>query len=166
MALNAIATAFDAAVGWSWSIKIDGMLFSEITQVDGIKLEADVVEYKANTILPIPGLYVHRKLPGRMKSGTIDITRAAFGVDKGQDFTNWLTKIWDGSFLSGGSKDVVIMINDFGAIPVMKFCAHAALPTTIAYGSLKAGDTNVLTEKVTLHHNGMYVGSNASAFKW
>lgn len=159
MGVTGALAAFDTAVGWSWSLTIDGMTFTEISQVDGVKLEADVVEWKTNTIA---GLYIHRKLPGRMKSGQITLTRGAIGADGGKYFTDWIESVWQGQ-MTTARRNAVIKIHGYTipvSPPLASFTAYRCWPTAIEYGAFKAGDNNVMTEKVTLHHEGLYVGSN------
>lgn len=157
-----LVSAFDVAVNYAWSISIEGITFAEITQVGGVKMESDVVEYKANTIA---GLYIHRKLPARMKSGTLTLTRAAYGIDEGKAFVEWMTGVWGGQFLGGATaKDVHLSLNDFTALGKQKFTAWQCVPASIDYGTWKAGDANVMNEVITLHHCGLYPGSNAATY--
>jgi len=149
------ADVLDTAVGWSWMCTIDGVPFTEISQVDGVKIQLDVVELK--TINALTGTYLRKKLPGKMKSGQLTLTRGAIGPPSGTVFTAWLTDVFEGN-MATARKNVILQIRDYMAIPVASFCAKNAWPSAIEYGSFKAGDANVMTEKVTLDHEGLYVG--------
>jgi phage tail-like protein len=146
--------ALDTSVGWAWMITIDGVPFTEITQVDGVKIVVDSIELKTNTAT---GQYLRKKLPGKMKSGQLTLTRGAIGPPSAKVFTDWLTDVFQGN-MSKARKTVVITILDYMAAPVATFCAKNAWPTSIEYGSFKAGDANVMTEKIVLDHEGLYVG--------
>jgi phage tail-like protein len=150
-------------VGWSFGLEIDRMVFSEITKIEGVKLEADVIELKTQSLL---GQYTRKKLPGRMKSGTIVVTRALPLVGTTYEFTEWIGKVFSGDMVSARRNAVIRVFMTaglaFGGTPigvgpeVMRFVAFNAWPTTIEYGNFAAGDTGTLNEKVTLHHEGLY----------
>src|SRR5580704_3013829 len=112
-------------------ITIDGVPFTEITQVDGVKIVVDSIELKTNTAT---GQYLRKKLPGKMKSGQITLTRGAIGPPSATVFTDWLTDVFQGN-MTKARKTVVITILDYMAAPVATFCAKNAWPTSIEYGS-------------------------------
>jgi len=148
--------ALDTAVGWSWMVEIGGWPLSEVTTVEGIKMELDAIDLKTNLAT---GGYLRKKLPGRMKSGTLTITRAAAGPPNptATHLTDWFTEVLK-TDMAKARQSVIIRILDYGGLPIQSFCAKNAWPTTVDYGTFKAGDTNVITEKITLHHEGLYVG--------
>jgi len=137
-------------------INIDGWVFSEITSVDGIKVVMDVVELKTNTPT---GQYIRKKMPGRMKSGQLTIVRGAIGPPTGTVFKDWMTEVFQGK-MKTARKNAVLTILDYGGIPIPggTFCAKNCWPSTLAVSAFKAGDTNVMTETVTLEHEGLYIG--------
>ena len=52
----------DSAVGHSFGLEFDGVTITKIQQVEGLKMEQDVIELKENSN---EGKYFLRKLPGR-----------------------------------------------------------------------------------------------------
>ena len=80
----AVFSEYDTGVGWSFGLEIDGIEIRDIQQIDGLKLEADEIELKHNTI---DGKYVNKRLPGRKKSGEITFTR---GVTDDKTWQNWI----------------------------------------------------------------------------
>jgi phage tail-like protein len=146
----------DTAVGYSWMITIDGVPFTEITEVKGVEIKVDVIDLKTNTAT---GKYLRKKIPGCMKSGTITVTRGAIGPPSGTVFTDWLTNVL-GRDMGKARKNAVITILDYMAAPVAHFCAKNAWPSAITYGNFKAGDANVMSETITLEHEGIYVGES------
>jgi len=137
-------------------IEIGGWPISEVTQVDGVKMEVDPVELKTNLAT---GTYLRKKLPGKMKSGTITVTRGAAGPPNptATHLTDWFTEVLKCN-MTAARQPIIIRILDYTGLPIQSFCAKNAWPTAIEYGSFKAGDTNVMTEKITIHHEGLYVG--------
>jgi phage tail-like protein len=138
-------------------VTVAGVPFTEITQIDGIKMVVDAIELKTNDAT---GHYLRKKLPGKMKSGQVTITRGAIGPPSATVFTDWMTEVLSGApgAMTKARKNVVITILDYSAIPVAHFCAKNAWPSSIEYGSFKAGDASVMTEKIVLDHEGLYVG--------
>jgi phage tail-like protein len=149
--------------GWSFGLEIDRMVFSEITKIEGIKIEADVIELKTQSLL---GQYTRKKLPGRMKSGTIVVTRALPLAGTTYEFTEWIQKVFSGDMASARRNATIRVFMTagpaFGGTPtgvgpeIMRFVAFNCWPTTIEYGNFAAGDTGTLNEKVTIHHEGLY----------
>jgi phage tail-like protein len=152
----AFGDVLDTAVGWAWTIEIDGIVFSEITQIDNVKIQIDPIELKTNTAT---GQYLRKKVPGKMKSGTLTLTRGAIGPPTGTVFTDWLTDVFQGN-MSTARKTAIISILDYMGIPVAKFAAKNCWPSAIEYTSFKAGDTAVMNEKITLEHEGLYIGDS------
>lgn len=64
----------DSSVGHSFGLEFDGITIKAITEVSGLKLEQDVVEYKENGP---DGKYQIRRLPGRPKAPDITLTRGS-----------------------------------------------------------------------------------------
>ncbi len=65
---------YDSGVGHSFGLEFDGIQIKAITEVTGLKMEQDVIEYKSNEAKD--GKYVIKKLPGRWKAGEIDRTHS------------------------------------------------------------------------------------------
>ena len=139
---------FDTGVGWSFGLDIDGIEIKEIQEVSGLKMEVDVIELKHNTP---DGKYINKKLPGRYKSGEITLTR---GVTHDVKWHDWIKLVMQGEMLPA-RKNGTINIYDFMGTPVQSFKFLNGWAKSIEYGTLKAGDTSVLTEKLTIAHEGL-----------
>ena len=74
----------DSAVGHSFGLEFDGITIKAITEVSGLKMEQDVVEFKQNGP---DGKYQIRRLPGRPKAPEITLTR---GLTADQSFEKWI----------------------------------------------------------------------------
>ena len=64
--------ALDSLVGNTFGLEIDGVMIKQITEVSGLKIEQDVIDYKANSD---DGKYTVKRLPGRRKPPEITLTR-------------------------------------------------------------------------------------------
>jgi len=138
----------DTTVGWSFGFEFDGITIKQIQEVSGVKMENDVIELKHNTP---DGKYVNKKLPGRPKSGEITLTR---GLTDDKSFQDWMQKSHFGDMASA-RKGGAIIVYDFMGSPLKRYKVANMWPKALEVGALKAGDTSVLTEKLTITHEGV-----------
>ena len=133
----------DKGVGHSFGLEFDGITIKSINEVSGLKIEQDVVELKENGP---DGKYVIRKLPGRPKVPDITLTR---GLSEDQSFEKWVK---DSQFGKMGDvrKGGAIIVFDYEGKAVKRYKLTNAWPKSLEIGSMKAGDTSVLTEKLVL----------------
>lgn len=133
----------DSLVGHSFGLEFDGVTIKSITEVTGLKMEQDVIELKENSN---DGKYVIKKLPGRWKAAEITLTR---GLTADQSFDKWIKDSQFGNMQSA-RKGGAIIVYDFEGNAIKRYSLTNAWPKSLEIGSLKAGDTSVLTEKLTL----------------
>jgi len=134
---------FDGGVAHSFGCEIDGQMVTQIQEVSGLKLEQIAVEMKENTV---DGKYINRFLPGRPKPCKIVLTRA---LTESSTFNDWIkdSRLGDmGKVRKGGA----IIVFDFEGNPVKRYKLENAWPKSLEIGSLKAGDTSYLQEKLVL----------------
>jgi phage tail-like protein len=142
---------FDTGVGWSFGLEIDGVEIKGIQEVTGLKLEADEIELKHNTI---DGKYINKRLPGRKKAGEITLTRGITG-DKG--WVDWIEFVFKGDMTSA-RKHGVIKLYDYKGDKSQEFKFINGWPKSLEVSTLKAGDTSIVTEKLTIVHEGLEKG--------
>ncbi|HEY5835585.1 phage tail protein [Streptomyces sp.] len=140
----------DTSVGHSFGLEFDGVVIKQITEVTGLKMEQDVIELKQNTN---DGKYVIKKLPGRPKAGEVTLTR---GLTADQSFEKWIKDSRFGK-MSAVRKGGAIIVFDYEGNPIKRYTLVNAWPKSLEIGSLKAGDTSVLTEKVVITYESMDV---------
>jgi len=133
----------DTSVGHSFGLKIDGVMIKQIQEVSGLKMEQDVIELKQNMA---DGKYVVKKLPGRPKEGEITFTR---GLTADSSFEKWIKDSQFGK-MNDVRKGGAVIVYDFEGNPLKRYKLTNAWPKSLEIGSLKAGDTSVLTEKLVL----------------
>jgi len=139
---------FDAVIGATFGFEFDKHQAKGIMEISGLKQEYDVVEVKTQTA---DGKYVVNKIIGRPKAGTVTITRA---LTEDTQFADWVKEAGDGKLpRTNGS----VIVYDTMMAPIMRYSLMDCQPATLQLGTLKAGDTNVTTEKLTLHHVGIQV---------
>ena len=135
--------AFDSGVGHSFGLEFDGVVIKQIQEVTGLKMEQDVIELKENTT---DGKYIIKKLPGRPKAGEVTLTS---GLTADNSFEQWIKNSQFGNMTSA-RKGGAIIVYDFVGAPIKRYKLANAWPKSLEIGSLKAGDTSVLTEKLVL----------------
>jgi phage tail-like protein len=140
----------DSSVGHSFGLEFDGVVIKQITEISGLKIEQDVVELKQNTN---DGKYMVKKLPGRPKAGEVTLSR---GLTGDNSFEKWVKDSQFGK-MGAARKGGAIIVFDFEGAAIKRYKLTNAWPKTLEIGSLKAGDTSVLTEKLTLTHEGCEV---------
>lgn len=140
----------DTSVGHSFGIEIDGVVIKQITEVSGLKMEQDVIELKQNTA---DGKYVIKKLPGRFKAGEVTLTR---GLTADNSFEKWVKDSRFGK-MSDARKGGAIIVYDYEGQAIKRYKLTNAWPKSLEIGTLKAGDTSVLTEKLVITYEALEV---------
>ncbi|RLK58267.1 MULTISPECIES: phage tail protein [Actinokineospora] len=140
----------DTSVGHSFGLEVDGIQIKSINEVSGLKMEQDVIELKQNTA---DGKYVIKKLPGRPKAGEVTLTR---GLTGDTSFEKWVKDAHFGK-MADARKGGAIIVYDYEGQPIKRYKLTNAWPKTLEIGSLKAGDTSVLTEKLVVTYEQMEV---------
>jgi phage tail-like protein len=139
---------FDAIIGASFGFEFDSHQAKGIMEISGLKQEFDMIEVKTQTA---DGKYVINKIVGRPKAGTVTITRA---LTEDTQFADWIKEAGEGKLpRTNGS----VIVYDTMLTPIMRYSLMDCQPATLEIGTLKAADTNVTTEKLTLHHIGIQI---------
>ncbi|MEV7027491.1 phage tail protein [Kitasatospora sp. NPDC093558] len=140
----------DSSVGHSFGLEFDGVVIKQISEVTGLKMEQDVIELKQNTA---DGKYVVKKLPGRPKAGEVTLTR---GLTADSSFEKWIKDSRFGK-MAQVRKGGAIIVFDYEGNAIKRYNLVNAWPKSLEIGSLKAGDTSVLTEKIVITYEAMDV---------
>ncbi|GAA2057359.1 MULTISPECIES: phage tail protein [Streptomyces] len=140
----------DSSVGHSFGLEFDSVLIRQITEVSGLKMEQDVIELKQNTA---DGKYAIKKLPGRPKAGEVTVTR---GLTEDNSFERWVKDSRFGQ-MSSARRNGSIIVYDYEGLPIKRYKLINAWPKSLEISALKAGDTSVLTEKLSITYESMEV---------
>jgi phage tail-like protein len=141
----------DSSVGHSFGLEFDGVTIKSITEISGLKMEQDVIELKENSA---DGIYAIKKLPGRWKAGECTLTR---GLSEDNSFEKWIKDAQFGK-MADVRKGGAVIVFDFEGKEMKRYNFTNAWPKSLEIGSLKAGDTSVLTEKLVLTYERLEVG--------
>lgn len=134
---------FDAVIGASFGLKVDGLEIKGIKDVSGLKQEFDFIEVKTQTM---DGKYHLKKIPGRQKPVTVTLTRP---LTEDDSFQKWMQLVADGK-LSQSRKAATITVYDTEYKPVKTFTVVHAQPSALEVTQMAAGANNTVEEKLTL----------------
>ncbi|GAB2630538.1 phage tail protein [Streptomyces capparidis] len=140
----------DSSVGHSFGLEFDSVVIKQITEVSGLKMEQDVIELKQNTA---DGKYAIKKLPGRPKAGEVTVTR---GLTEDNSFEQWIKDSRFGK-MNDARRNGAIIVYDYEGVAIKRYKLINAWPKSLEIGTLKAGDTSVLTEKLAITYESMEV---------
>ncbi|GAA3731587.1 phage tail protein [Plantactinospora mayteni] len=140
----------DVAVGHSFALDLDGTVISQITEVSGLRLGQDVVEFKSNTP---DGKYVIHTVPGRPHDGELTLVRPR---RDGNSFEGWIADIRAGQGGEGGSAAAVLVLDATGT-PVKRYRLVGVSPKRLEVSTITSGGTGVLTEKLVLTYEAVEV---------
>ncbi|MER7055511.1 MULTISPECIES: phage tail protein [unclassified Streptomyces] len=134
----------DSLTGNNFGLQIDGVIVEYLAEVNGITLEQDVIRHQQNNA--ITGKLETAVMPGNKKDGQCTVVR---GVTPSQAFTTWIHDSFDGK-METARKNASIILMDAEDTPVKRYNMRNAWCCKQELSSLKAGDTNALTETVTI----------------
>jgi phage tail-like protein len=138
----------EGTMGATFGLEFDGITIKAITEVSGLKMEQDVIELKENTA---DGKFIVKKLPGRPKAGEVTLTR---GLTSDNSFEKWIKDSQFGK-MTQARKGGAIHVYDYEGKPIKRYKLTNAWPKSLEIGTLTAGSTNVLTEKLTITYEQM-----------
>ena len=121
-----------------------------LSEVSGLKFEVDVIETKSVTA---EGIYEITKLPGKPKPGEIVLTRVM--RKDNDDFATWFKLGYLGKLADAGKGGSIVVMDPTNATEVRRYDVVGAFPKKLEFGQMKAGDSGVVTEKLTLVHSGL-----------
>ena len=127
----------DSSVGHSFGLEFDGVVIRQIAEVSGLKTDQDVAE-------------LQRRLPGRPKAGEVTLTR---GLTEDGSFDDWIRDSRFGK-VPDARKGGAIIVFDYEGTVIKVYNLINAWPKKLEMGRLKAGDTVVTAEKLTLAYEG------------
>lgn len=139
----ALPGPMDGAVGHSFGVEYDGVMIKKITEISGLKMEQDKIELKQNTN---DGKFSITNLPGRPKAGQITVSRA---LTDDKSFETWINDSRFGK-MSSVRKTGAVIVYDYEGAELKRYNMVNAWPVSLELGSMKAGATDVLTEKLTI----------------
>jgi phage tail-like protein len=144
-------TEGDALAGYTFSIDIDGTQIAHFKEVSGLSMERQVVEHKANFT---GGKASLRKTMGQAKYGDITLKK---GKTDSKALWDWYKHTHDGN-IAQARKNGSIVLYDYANGEICRWNFKNAWISKISIGSLQAQNNDVLSEEVTIVHEGIELG--------
>ena len=137
--------------GYNYMVEIQGITLAQFKDVDGLSVEAGVIEFYENAT---GGLPVLQKYPGNVKYSDITLKR---GKVSDAAFWKWWQEVAEGKYESA-QKDGSVVLYDFAHGELARFNFEKAWPSKVELGGLSAGTDEILLETVTLVTTRITVG--------
>ena len=138
----------DVAVGHSLALEVGGVRVALLTEVTGLTVERDVVEFREGGA---GGAQVVKKLPGNPKNGEVTVGR---GLSADRAFETWMADVE--TDVARARKDAAIVVLDRQGQTLATFTLTKAWPRKLEYVGLRVGGTEPLTERLVLVHDGLH----------
>jgi phage tail-like protein len=133
----------DSAAAHGFRLIIDGREVPQVIEINGLKSEVDVIETKQQTK---DGKFVVRQMIGRLKSGSITVTR---GLTEDKLVVDWLKQVIQGD-AGGVQKTAIVEVIGHTGLAVRTFEFKNAWVQSVEVSTLKSGATQSATEKFVL----------------
>jgi phage tail-like protein len=128
-------------------VEIGGMPQAVFTEVDGLQVEMDVLEYEEGG----NNGFVHR-LPGRTKVGRLTLKR---GMTGSNEFFKWCMEITQGKITR---RNISVVMYDTAGTERMRWSFEKAYPVKWVGPQFTATGTTMAIETVELAHDGLVPG--------
>lgn len=124
---------------FNFLLEIDGIVAAGFTEVSGVTMESDVIEYREGSDV------THvRKLPGLSKYGNITLKR---GFTDSAELSDWRKTVTDGQ--TQRKDGAIILMNEAGE-PALRWEFTNAFPSKLEGATLNATANEVAMETVEL----------------
>jgi len=136
----------DAAIpGCRFYVQIEGIAQAVFTEVEGLQIETEVMEYPEGG----NNEYVHR-LPGRSRIGNLVLKR---GLAQSNEFYSWYLENIQSNFAS--RRNLSVLVYDPNGEEVLRWDFLNAFPVKWSGPQLKADDQYTAIESVEIAHEGL-----------
>jgi phage tail-like protein len=139
--------AVDSYPNCRFYVEIGGMAQAVFTEVSGLQLEMEVMEYQEGGVND----FVHR-LPGRTKSGNLTLKR---GMTSSNEFFKWYAELAQGKFTA---KNISLVMYDVTGAKLAHWNLIKAYPVKWIGPQFSAHDAAVAVETLELAHAGLELG--------
>ncbi len=140
--------ADDVVAGYSYSVEIDQVEIAQFNELGGASMEVQVIEHRANNARGLP---IIKKAPGAIKAGDLTLKK---GKTESKALHDWIRQVERGQ-IDQARKNGSVVIYDYARTEVARYNFVNGWPSKWALGTLKAGANEILTEDITITHEGL-----------
>ncbi|PJE97969.1 phage tail protein [Streptomyces carminius] len=134
----------DTLATHTFKVQLGGVQVETVQEISGLSMELDSIDVVQITQ---QGQLLVRKLPGARKGGEVTITR---GMDQASSFTEWIKKTFQQGDISAAREQLSIIFTDAKGGQDRTINLKNAWANRWEGPSLKAGDAQPATERVTV----------------
>lgn len=134
----------DALSTHIFGVELGGYQVEFIQEISGFTVEEEVV---TNNQVSNRGKQIIRKQPGARQAGEVTIVR---GLDKSSEFTKWIKETLNKGAVDTARQNLTIEIKDSKNDTVRRIQLMRGWASKWEGPSLKAGESSVATESVTI----------------
>ncbi len=135
----------DPFTAGNFRVEIQGITTTSFSQVQGLEVSIDVVEYRAGD----SKLNTEQKLPGLAKTTDVTLKR---GLTRDLSVWNWINSAISGNV---NRTNVTVTLLDQTEQPVLVWRLHNAWPCKWTGPALNAGSSDVAMEELVLVYEGL-----------
>jgi phage tail-like protein len=145
----------DPLMNFRFCVEIDGVASAGFSEVDGLSVETDIVEYREGCDASTP-----RKMRGLTKYGDITLAR---GMTTDLDVWNLQTRVFDAFLGATGAAsplyrfDMYIIQRDMSGIDIRTWKVEKAWVSKYEIGTLSGDGNEVALETITVANEGWYL---------
>ncbi|OLE28320.1 MAG: hypothetical protein AUG49_02820 [Catenulispora sp. 13_1_20CM_3_70_7] len=132
----------DAITASRFSLTIDGVEIAQFSELTGITTEVEPVDFLESSEKEV----IFKKLPGKRKPPHVTLKR---GKNNSMELWAWHEAVLTGDIVAARKSCSLVMYN-FDGSPVARYHLEHAWPCKLEIGALKAGQSEVLMETVTI----------------
>jgi len=132
----------DAITASRFSLTIDGVEIAQFSELTGITTEVEPVDFLESSEKEV----IFKKLPGKRKPPHVTLKR---GKNNSMELWAWHEAVLSGDIVAARKSCSLVMYN-FDGSPVARYHLLEAWPCKLEVGALKAGQSEVLMESVTI----------------
>ena len=141
----------DSSVGHSFGLEFDGVTIKQHHR--GLRPQDGAGRHRAEAEHARRQVHRSRSCRAGWKAGEVTLTR---GLTADQSFEKWIKDSQFGK-MGDARKGGAIIVYDYEGNAVKRYKLTNAWPKSLEIGSLKAGDTSVLTEKLVVTYERLEV---------
>lgn len=138
----------DLLIGSNFGLEVDGLSFTFFMGVEGLGSETATIEQR---VVTASGAEVLLKVPGSLKWDDITLKRA---LNTNMDLYTWRQMVVDGD-IAGARRNGSIILYDRKGTQAARWDFEKAWPVSLKSGGLDASSDDVLTEELTIAHEGI-----------
>jgi phage tail-like protein len=146
--MSTIGFGQDAIASYMYKVEVDGEPFGQFKEVSGLSQEVQVIEHREKNL---QGKEIVKKTPGQRKWGDLTLK---MGKTDSKKLWDWFKLVQEGK-IGEARKNGSVVIYDYATGEKARWNFINGWPSKVSIGSLSTTGNDILTEEVTIVHEGL-----------